>query len=251
MAAGKGGNMSRRQSLGKRDEAAIARAVDRFSVDRHLFENLARSLVGHLVGEPMLRSYIHFIKWRVKDERSLRLKLERKLLEDKARPATERKGRIDESNVFERVTDLAGVRILHLHTEQMRSIHGLIMEVLEEHQYTLKSSPTANCWDVEYQTLFREFGIGTVSSEAMYTTVHYDVGANQRTNLTCELQVRTLMDEVWSEVSHRVNYPAESSSPSCRDQLKVLARLTTGGTRLVDSIFRSHTNVSGVASDSS
>ncbi|MYB36324.1 MAG: hypothetical protein F4Y26_02820 [Gammaproteobacteria bacterium] len=101
----------------------------------------------------------------------------------------------------------------------------------------------ANCWDVEYERLFAEFGIATVSRESLYTTVHYDVGANRKTRLTCELQVRSLMDEVWSEVSHRINYPVESSNVSCQDQLKVLARITTGGTRLVDSIFRAHGTV--------
>jgi hypothetical protein len=48
------------------------------------------------------------------------------------------------------------------------------------------------------------------------------------------------MDEVWGEVSHRINYPDESANQSCRSQLKVLARLTTGCTRLVDSIFEAH-----------
>lgn len=68
------------------------------------------------------------------------------------------------------------------------------------------------------------------------------IRANQKTKVTCELQVRTLMDEVWGEVSHRVNfnYPSESPSLSCQNQLKILARLTSGCTRLVDSIFQSH-----------
>ena len=56
----------------------------------------------------------------------------------------------------------------------------------------------------------------------MYTTVHYVIRANQKTKVTCEVQVRTLMDEVWGEVSHRVNYPNESPSSSCQEQLKVL-----------------------------
>lgn len=74
----------------------------------------------------------------------------------------------------------------------------------------------------------------------MYTTVHYDVVANRETGIRCELQVRTLMDEVWAEVSHRVNYPMDSPSATCQDQLKVLARLTSGCGRLVDSIFKTH-----------
>ncbi|MYA16817.1 MAG: RelA/SpoT domain-containing protein [Gammaproteobacteria bacterium] len=230
----------RRATLTKRDERQIDRALGHFMGQRHLFTNLAQSLVGHLTADPDLGQLIHFIKWRVKDEASLRHKLQKQVLENKARPKDEREAPINENNVFERIVDLAGIRILHLHTEQMRYIHRLILNVLDEHRYVLRGNPTANCWDVEYETLFRDFGIPTVSRESMYTTVHYDVVANQKTMLTCELQVRSLMDEVWSEVSHRVNYPTESSSVLCRDQLKVLARLTTGGTRLVDSIFKAH-----------
>lgn len=55
-----------------------------------------------------------------------------------------------------------------------------------------------------------------------------------------ELQVRTLMEEVWGEVSHSINYPVETASISCREQLRVLARISSGCTRLVDSIFSSY-----------
>ena len=232
--------MPKKAVVTKRDAARIDRAVAHFVQNRHLFKSLAESLVGHLTTHPELAQQIHFIKWRVKEASSLKEKLRRKVIEEKTRPVLERSESISESNLFERVVDLAGVRILHLHTEQIRVMHQLILGVLDEHRYTLKREPTANCWDIEYEKLFQEFGFNTVSRESMYTTIHYDVVANQRTKLTCELQVRSLMDEVWSEVSHRINYPSETPIVSCRDQLKVLARLTTGGTRLVDSIFKSH-----------
>ena len=232
--------MPKRATIGKRDQVGIERAVGHFLTNQHLFENFSQSLVGHLMGHPELTELIHFIKWRVKDEVSLRRKLTKKVMEEKRKPRESRKEHIDELNLFDRVVDLAGVRILHLHTEQMRRIHELVLEVVAEHRYRLVGNPTAHCWDVEYERIFREFGIKTESRESMYTTVHYDIVANQRTRITCELQVRSLMDEVWSEVSHRVSYPKESTSESCRDQLKVLARLTTDGTRLVDSIFKTH-----------
>jgi ppGpp synthetase/RelA/SpoT-type nucleotidyltranferase len=122
----------------------------------------------------------------------------------------------------------------------MRDIHPAILDIIEEQQYRLVETPMANCWDIEYEQIFNGFGITSQSRDSMYTTVHYVVEANQRTKITCEIQVRTLMDEVWGEVSHRVNYPTESPSTACKDQLKVLARLTSGCTRLVDSIFKSH-----------
>lgn len=232
--------MPKRATLGKRDIDRIDGAVNVFSQNRHLFENMARSLVGHLTGHPQLNQLIHFIKWRVKDENSLRRKLTIKTMEEKSKPKHLRNRSIDKTNLFNNIVDLAGVRILHLHTEQMRTIHVLILDIIEEHKYQFSNEPTAHCWDIEYERLFEDIGIGTKSRESMYTTVHYDIVANQRTRITCELQVRSLMDEVWSEVSHGVNYPHESRSEACRDQLKVLARLTTGGTRLVDSIFKTH-----------
>lgn len=235
--------------ISQRDCDRIDRALDHFRQSKHLFENFSRSLVGHLTGHPELKELIHFIKWRVKDETSLRHKLERKTIEEKRKERAVRDDPIDCGNLFEKVVDLAGVRILHLHTEQMRRIHELILKVLDEHHYQLAGDPTAHCWDTEYERLFSDFGIKTEARESMYTTVHYDIIANQKTRITCELQVRSLMDEVWSEVSHRVSYPLESSSESCRDQLKVLARLTTGGTRLVDSIFKTHFLASSSESD--
>lgn len=57
------------------------------------------------------------MKYRVKNPEHLRHKLERKGLERKA-PGKEPS--VNAGNVFSRVGDLAGVRILHLHTNQIR-----------------------------------------------------------------------------------------------------------------------------------
>jgi putative GTP pyrophosphokinase len=213
------------------DRRRIDRAVEHFSTSLGLFEGFAAALMGFFQNDPTLGWFIHFMKHRVKEPEHLRDKLYRKTSEGEV---------IDEVNLFDRITDLAGIRIIHLHTDQMRHIHPAILAIFEEQQLRLLEEPTANCWDVEYESLFRSFGIATRSRDSMYTTVHYVVQANQRTKITCEVQVRTLMDEVWGEVSHRVNYPHSSMSRACQDQLKVLARMTTGCTRLVDSIFRSH-----------
>jgi putative GTP pyrophosphokinase len=71
----------------------------------------------------------------------------------------------------------------------------------------------------------------------MYTSVHYVVASNSRTTVTCEIQVRTLMEEVWGEVDHSINYPHKTESVPCREQIRALARSTSSATRLVDAIF--------------
>lgn len=226
-----------RRKLTKADRRRIDRAVGHFADNRHLFTTFAESLVPCFRNHPKLGKLIQFIKYRIKDEDSLRAKLER--LADSGEKE-EMNEPISESSLFDRISDLAGIRIIHLHTDQLKIIHSLILEILEEQQYTISDSPTAYYWDVEYKELFENIGLKAEPRESMYTTVHYDIVANQRTKIKCELQVRSLVDEVWGEVSHRINYPTESPSISCQDQLRVLARLTSGCGRLVDSIFKTH-----------
>ncbi len=74
----------------------------------------------------------------------------------------------------------------------------------------------------------------------MYTSVHYVFKANEQAKCACELQVRTLAEELWGEVDHKINYPHKAQSVACREQIKVLARVTSSCSRLVDSIFYSH-----------
>ena len=223
-------------ALNMTDRKAIGRAVSHFSDNRNLFKAFAIALMAQLETHSKLAPNIHFLKYRIKDPEHLRRKLERKVLEGKR---SGKKVAFDKGNIFESIHDLVGIRLIHLHTEQLKEIHAAVQDIVEEQKYRLVEEPTANCWDIEYENLFKQIGIATRTRDSMYTTVHYIVEANQRTKITCEIQVRTLMDEVWAEVSHRVNYPQESTSDVCKDQLKVLARLTSGCTRLVDSIFKS------------
>ncbi len=219
------------------DCSHIDELVAHFQDERHRFEILADSLVTTVQKSPDLFPLLHSVRHRIKEPNHLRNKLLR--FEERCKQDGKPFG-INVGNLFRKVNDLAGIRLLHLHTEQVGDINRRLLAILKEQMYQIVEGPVANCWDVEYEELFKRFEIPTKSRNSMYTTVHYVVQANRRTKITCEIQVRTLMDEVWGEVSHRVNYPRESISRSCRDQLRVLARVTTAGTRLVDSIFMSH-----------
>ena len=211
----------------------IDEATGYFTDNRHQFESFAQSLMAYFENNPELRKFIHFIKYRIKDEGSLRAKLKKILTNEGGQ------------DLVGRITDFAGLRIIHLHPDQLTDIHPLVLDILDEQKCKLIENPKAYCWDLEYEDLFRRIGVEAVQRDSMYTTVHYDIVANQRKKITCEIQVRTLMEELWGEVSHRINYPKESPSASCRDQLKVLARLTSGCGRLVDSIFKTHRDTVG------
>lgn len=184
-----------------------------------------------------LARHIHSIKTRPKDREHLRDKLLRKMAE------CEEAGvdfTITPDNLLTEVNDLVGARILHLHTRQIRDIDVALRAIFEEQQYELREGPFARTWDDESREFFDGCGIETQQSPTMYTSVHYVIGSASRTLVTCEIQVRTLMEEVWGEVDHLVNYPTPTTTLSSTEQLKVLARVTSSASRLVDSIFLTH-----------
>jgi putative GTP pyrophosphokinase len=197
----------------------------------------AKQVYNLLSDHPKLSPHVHSLKYRVKDREHLRHKLVRKALDSRDK---RKKFEITADNLFEKIDDLAGVRILHLYTAQMQKINAAVLEIIREQRFILLSGPIANTWDSENERFFKSLGMAINERDTMYTSVHYVLGANNIYQTRCELQVRTLMEEVWGEVSHTLNYPDQTGSISCQEQLKVLARVTSSCTRLVDSIFRSY-----------
>lgn len=118
--------------LTRQIRSRIDEAVQHFVANQSLFESFAQALLAYFQNDPVLAPYIHFIKYRLKDPQNLRKKLIRKARQGDI---------IDKSNLFARITDLAGIQIIHLHTSQMKAMHQAILAVLEEQQLRLVRSP--------------------------------------------------------------------------------------------------------------
>lgn len=191
-------------------------------------------LVPAIMTADKLIPHIHSVRSRLKDPGHLRDKLHRKL---RAARAEGLSVDLSPETLLVRINDLVGIRILHLHTRQIQHIDPVLREIFDEGKYELIEGPFARTWDDESREFFRACNIQTQPSASMYTSVHYVIGSASRTKVTAEVQVRTLMEEVWGEVDHSINYPIRTTSIPCREQLKVLARVTSSATRLVDSIF--------------
>jgi putative GTP pyrophosphokinase len=226
-----------RRKLTKKEKARINGAVAHFDEHRHLFDGFAKSVLSDLRDDTELSPFVHFIKYRLKSASRLKDKLVAKALDGE-------KPDIDNSNLFEEINDLAGIRILHLHTTQFGEMNKHIKRILHSKKIRIVEGPNIHCWDRDYENVFKRFGIAVKkpsnkpgARNSMYTSVHYILEANERTKITFELQVRTLADELWAEVSHRVAYEEKASDTHVQDQLQVLARLTSASSRLVDSII--------------
>ncbi len=196
----------------------------------HMFKKFRNAVVDSFQLEPTLNRennpIIHSIKSRLKSVEHLRGKISRKWGDSEA---------ITVDNFFQKVTDLVGVRILHLYQDQFPEIHKFIVG----QEWTLSEKPVAYSWDPEAREFFNTLGLD-VKLKDSYTSIHYLVRPNPTSPVCCEIQVRTLFEEIWGEIDHTINYPEQTHSVTCKEQLRVLSKLVSTGTRLADSIFRAH-----------
>jgi putative GTP pyrophosphokinase len=217
------------------DIAVVDACIEAYRKQRHHINIFAAGVRDFFATHPSLAAgsfpTIHSTKFRLKDEDHLREKIIRKKVEENRD--------ITPENLFKEVTDLAGVRVLHLHKEQFVAIHTSIQGQIDGGHWFPFEKAKAYTWDPDSREFYQGLGLDTFVKDSHYTSVHYVMKPNDTLPITCEIQVRTLFEEVWGEMDHAINYPAPSASLACKEELRVLAKLVGAGTRLCEAIFRS------------
>lgn len=160
---------------------------------------------------------IHSLKMRLKEEEHLIAKILRKQLE---KPDC----RIDLEKYHERITDLIGIRALHLFKDEWKLIHDFVTKT-----WNLHETPTAYIRDGDPQGLqddFTKAGCDVKKHQFGYRSIHYLLESQpEKTVRIIELQVRTIFEEGWSEIDHRVRYPSFSDNSHLLEVLTVFNRL--------------------------
>lgn len=215
-------------------EEAIKSALDVYEKEKYPIKLFMKRIVDHFSENPKLNEsplpIIHSIKYRLKDPKHLEDKIKRKWEIEQ----------INGENLFDKITDLAGVRILHLHQRQFLEIHKEIRKQIDLKEWYFSEQPKAYMWDPESEDFYRSLGLECKIKDSFYTSIHYLVQPREDSHIKCEIQVRTLFEEIWGEIDHFLNYPEQTESIACKEQIRVLAKLASTGTRLADSIFSSY-----------
>ncbi len=178
--------------LTRGEKTLIKSIVSEFDAHLEQIKLCHEQLLVAIKGSNELRKHVHSIRSRLKDRDHLIEKLERKLRKCKV---DGREFPITPRNLLERVNDLVGVRLLHLHTRQFTDIDRALRGYLMKISFELIEEPFARTWDDESRRFFKECNIQTQDSPSMYTSVHYVISSASRTVVTAEIQVRTLMEK--------------------------------------------------------
>ncbi len=168
--------------------------------DDHRNRSATLLSVGEFVADCVRRvPGVHSVKSRVKDPEHLMVKIIRKKIKEPART-------IDADNYRKEVTDLIGVRALHLFKYQWESIHKMVSS-----EFTFDEKPVAYFRrgdDEEALGRFQEAGCTTEEHPAGYRSIHYVISSMpQKDTHHVEIQVRTIFEEGWAEIDHLVRYP--------------------------------------------
>jgi len=157
------------------------------------------------------------LKTRIKDPSHLAAKLIRKKLD---KPELT----FDLSNYDQQITDLIGVRALHLFKADWHPIHEFVTK-----EWELAEKPIANIREGDpeaFRNAFESAGCEVKEHPFGYRSIHYLVKSQPaKRAFVGELQVRTIFEEGWSEIDHRVRYPRLSDDPYLAQFLTIFNRL--------------------------
>lgn len=127
---------------------------------------------------------------------------------------------IDISNYRERVTDLIGVRVLHLFKNDWQKIGAFINQewkYIERPVIYIRAGDNSILNSDDYQV--KEHWLG-------YRSIHYMVTLNLgEASYIAEIQVRTIFEEAWSEIDHKLRYPYYTNNELLESNSLILNRL--------------------------
>jgi ppGpp synthetase/RelA/SpoT-type nucleotidyltranferase len=161
-------------------------------------------------------SGVHSVRWRVKDQSHLMAKIVRK------RAAKEPKYmNISVENYIEVVDDLIGLRALHLFKSDCFEIDREVRAVFE-----LKENPIAYIRDGDNPELIKQYEeacMAVKKHKDNYRSIHYILTTKPTLRIVnAELQVRTIFEEGWSEIDHKVRYPNFPNNQHLKGILNIL-----------------------------
>lgn len=187
---------------------------DDFLECRKSYETQADLIANILRGQPK----VHSVKTRIKDMRHLMEKLIRKTPSRREKYGKDFKFTVD--NYKDEITDLLGIRVIHIFKEDWEEIHNFITSMWDVMEIV------ANVREGDNTKKFDEQGIAVRSRPSGYRSVHYLIESYPTNKkLITEVQVRTIFEEGYGEIDHQLRYSHEDIPELLGQNLMLLNRI--------------------------
>lgn len=164
---------------------------------------------------------VHTYRFRIKKTGSLLAKIIRKSIEHGEEYTVD--------NYMNKITDLMGIRILYIFKEDYWPVHEQIMSEYEnvlaqDINLKLKKGDDKNI----YEKLLRRHSNVRIDENETYRSIHYTIYAkkNERNCIPrIEIQTRTIFEEGWSEINHKLVYKQNVNNDGLNKTSDVLSSM--------------------------
>jgi ppGpp synthetase/RelA/SpoT-type nucleotidyltranferase len=204
----------------------VKNILDLYKEKESSIHHFGRKILRKFQYEKELFGKIHSYSFRLKDKKHLAEKIIRKKIE---RPHIN----IKPDNFFTSITDLAGLRLLQLYKTDIQEIHAFICNCRD---WQIARPPVAYNFSPRFVKIFQELQVEVMEKPTGYSSSHYVLKNPEDSDCYCEVQVRTLFEEGWSEIDHAFNYPAGEPGKISRSLLKTLKRVCDVAIYIADQI---------------
>lgn len=180
---------------------------------------------------------VHSVKTRIKNPE--------RLIEKIIRKTTDRKDKnghdfyFNSENYKNEITDLIGIRVLHIFKDQWNNIHDFIVDTWNVIEIT------ANIREGDDRRIFDSLGIEVVSRPSGYRSVHYlvELSFTQQYKTIAEIQVRTIFEEGYGEIDHRLRYSHNEIPEILQSNLLLFNRIIGSADEMASLINRLSNNL--------
>ena len=185
------------------------------------YKKLAEYIV-HLIGDDPSspKESLHTIIYRLKNETRLIEKI------IKLNQKTDDLPPIGAQNYQERINDLLGVRMICLRLSDVENVEAYLKLLSEDNVFTFLNGPEHK------RSFILPVNPRDVLPEAIdlrctgYSSVHYRIKLGKNTdapeelkNVRFELQLRTILEEAWSEIDHKYRYVSSRSGAHLPEEI--------------------------------
>ncbi len=167
-------------------------------------------------------SKVHSVRWRIKDPEHLMVKVIRKTTPDSGY-YKESYLTINVENYFHTITDLIGMRALHLFKQDCFEIIDSLDDTWEK-----KENITVYIRNGDKDDDYSKYPDWNVElHKAGYRSIHFVFSDKpyKKLEVCTEVQVRTIFEEGWSEIDHKIRYPNFSDNEDIAAFLDIFNRL--------------------------
>ncbi|TCT07082.1 RelA/SpoT domain-containing protein [Paralcaligenes ureilyticus] len=189
----------------------LVEIADHYEARKIALGNAAEFLVKPIQQLPQ----VHSVRWRIKDTEHVLEKIVRKRFEGSSKYLT-----ITRENYTEKITDLIGLRAIHLFKVDCYRIDAALRELwkpLEKPIIYIREGD---------QPPVQSKSFSVKKHPAGYRSIHYVLSSQPvQEPIKFELQVRTIFEEGWSEIDHQIRYPNFSDNPLVSYFLTIFNRM--------------------------